>query len=97
MEFVSVVVLAFAAVLLLAGLFTAYFGTGKSRTVGIIMLVAGLAVGIVWAVLCSCSGIEVFEKVPLKDTVLRALANLAGVLIGALVAVAIFLVGVMKS
>lgn len=97
MEFVSVIVLAFAAILLLAGIFTAYFGTGKSRKVGIFMLVGALLVGGIWAYLCGYSSVDVFSNVPLLDTFLVALVNLVGIIIGGILAVAIFLFGVMKS
>ena len=97
MDFLTVAVIAFSIVIILAGLFTAYFGTGKSRSVGFAMLVVGLVVGVVWAYLCGYSDIDTFRKVAMWDVFLRALINLIGVLIGALIAVGIFLVAVMKS
>lgn len=97
MDFLTVAVIAFSIVIILAGLFTAYFGTGKSRSVGFAMLVVGLVVGVVWAYLCGYSDIEAFSKVAMWDLFLRALIYLIGILIGALVAVGIFLVAVMKS
>ena len=48
MNFVSILIIAFSVVMLLAGIFTAYFGTGKSRTVGLILLLIGVIVGGVW-------------------------------------------------
>ena len=97
MDFLTVAVIAFSIVIILAGLFTAYFGTGKSRSVGFAMLIVGLVVGIVWAYHCGYSDIDTFRKVAMWDVFLRALINLIGVLIGALIAVGIFLVAVMKS
>ena len=97
MDFLTVAVIAFSIVIILAGLFTAYFGTGKSRSVGFAMLIVGLVVGVVWAYLCGYSDIDTFRKVAMWDVFLRALVNLIGVLIGALIAVGIFLVAVMKS
>ena len=97
MDFLTVAIIAFSIVMILAGLFTAYFGTGKSRSVGLILLIVGLIVGGVWAYLCGYSDVETFKKIAMWDVFLRALVNLIGVLVGALVAVGIFLVAVMKS
>ena len=96
LDFITVIVLAFAIVMVLAGLFTAYFGNGKSRIAGVIMLIVGLIVGIVWSLLAG-SGDLVKLDVNVWEVFLDALINLIGILIGALVAVAIFLVAVLKS
>ncbi len=97
MDFLTVAVIAFAIFIVLAGLFTAYFGTGKSRTVGFIMLVVGLVVGGLWIFLCGYSSVDAFADVALWDVFLAALLNVIAVLIGALIAVGIFLIAVMKS
>ena len=60
MAFLTVVILAFALVMLLAGIFTAYFGTGKSRTIGFVLLLVGLVVGALWVYLAGYSDIEAF-------------------------------------
>lgn len=96
LNFVTVIVLAFAIVLFLAGIFTAYFGNGKSRKAGILMLICGIAIGVVWAVL-SGSGTNPPLNVNLLDVFLSALGTMIAVLIGAIVALAIFLIAVMKS
>lgn len=87
----------FALVLVIAGLFTAGFGSGRSRTVGIVLLVVGLAIGIIWAYLVGYSDISMFSDVAAWDVVYDALINIIAALIGALAAVGIFLVAVMKS
>ena len=94
MDFLSIVVLVFALFMLLAGVFTAYFGSGKSRTVGVILLVVGLLVGIIWAY---ASGWSDMIAVDLWDVVWNAFVNIIAALIGALVAVGIFLVAIMKT
>jgi len=97
-EFLSIIVIAFAIVMIIAGLFTAYFGSGKGRTIGLVMVVVGLIVGAVWIWLCNpSSNVGPFCEVQLWDVIRRALVDLIGIIIGALVAVGIFLVGVMKS
>ena len=92
-EFLTVLILVFALFMLLAGIFTAYFGSGKSRMIGVALLVIGLVVGIVWVFLGYGDTIEV----DLSTVVWNAfLYILAGVL-GALAAIGVFLVAIMKS
>jgi len=92
-EFLTVLILVFALFMLLAGIFTAYFGSGKSRMIGVALLVIGLVVGIVWVFLGYGDTIEI----DLSTVVWNAfLYILAGVL-GALAAIGVFLVAIMKS
>ena len=46
MQFLEILLLTLGLFMVLAGIFTAYFGSGKSRTIGVVLLVVGLAVGI---------------------------------------------------
>lgn len=96
MDFLTVILLAFAIVMVLAGIFTAYFGNGKSRIAGVLMLVVGLLVGGIWIFLCSGDN-PIIKDVNIWNVFWNALVQLIGILIGALVAVAIFLVAVLKS
>jgi len=97
MAFLTIVVFVFALVMVIAGAFTAYFGSGKSRTVGLVLLIVGLAIGVIWAYLVGWSDIALFADVPAWDVMRDAIINIIAALIGALVAVGIFLVAVMKS
>lgn len=97
MDFLTLVVFAFALVMLVAGIFSAYFGSGKSRAAGAAMAIIGLVLGIVWAYLVGNSGISPFTEVNAWDLIYTALISLLGILIGALIAVGIFLVVVLKS
>lgn len=97
MSFLTIAVFAFAFIMLLAGLFTAYFGTGKSRKMGIVLLLVGLIVGGVWAYLVGFSDIEMFKDIYALDLVIDSLVNLVAIIVGAIVAVGIFLVAVMKG
>ena len=45
-QFLEIFLLVFSLFMILAGVFTAYFGSGKSRTVGVGLLVAGIVVGL---------------------------------------------------
>lgn len=97
MSFLTIVVFVFALVLLVAGIFSAYFGSGKSRVAGVIMLLAGLIAGFVWAYLVGYSDIALFADVVAWDVMYNTIISMIGVLIGALVAIGIFLVVVLKS
>ncbi|NLX46780.1 MAG: hypothetical protein GXY70_01210 [Euryarchaeota archaeon] len=95
MEFLTVLLLTFSLVMILAGAFTAYFGSGKSRMIGVVLLVIGLIVGLVWGYLGyeDMAGIEV----DVSEVIWVALVNILAALIGALVAVGAFLLAIMKS
>ena len=94
MDFISILVLTFALFMVLAGVFTAYFGSGKSRTVGIALLVVGLVSGVLWVWLAGFGGTL---DVALWDVVWNAFLNILAAMIGALIAVGIFLIAIMKT
>jgi len=93
-DFLTVLLLTFALFMVLAGAFTAYFGSGKSRTIGIVLLVVGLIVGIVWVYL---TGFTDMIDVWLGDVVWAAFLNIIAAVIGALIAIGVFLLAIMKS
>ncbi|MCQ2085573.1 MAG: hypothetical protein MJZ21_05455 [archaeon] len=97
LDFVSVAILIFAVFMVLLGLFAAYFGKGKNRIYGLTILVVGLIVGIVYGYLVYDGPIEAIKNVAAWDLIYQAIVNLLAVGIGAIVAVAIFLVAVLKS
>ena len=97
MSFLTLIVFAFALIMLLAGVFAAFFGSGRSRMCGGIMAVVGLAVGLIWAYLVGFSDISPFCEVEAWTVVCNAIIDILGVLIGALIAAGIFLVVVLKA
>ncbi len=90
-EFGAILLLVFGLFLILAGIFTAYFGSGKSRTIGVVLLVVGIVVGVLTAYWyhSSTSG--------LTSLIEESLLVIVAAVIGALAAIAIFLVAIMKS
>ena len=98
LDFLTVIILAFAIFMVITGLFTAWFGNGKSRIAGFAMLVAGVIVGAIWIVLSGSGSImdPVFD-VDVWNVFLNALVDVIGVMIGALIAIGIFLLAVLKS
>src|SRR5207244_5105591 len=49
LTFLTILFLTFSLFLVITGAFTAYFGSGKSRKIGVRLLVGGLIVGTLWA------------------------------------------------
>lgn len=95
LEFLTVVILVFALFMLLAGVFTAYFGSGKSRMIGVVLLVIGLIVGLAW-VMMGLDSVDLIDVNVGKVVWDAFLYILAGV-VGALAAIGIFLLAIMKS
>ena len=93
-NFLTILLLVFGLFLILAGIFTAYFGSGKSRAIGVALLVVGLVAGIgTWAAYHYSLGGGAGLGPLLWESFLVILAAV----IGALVAVGIVLVAIMKS
>ena len=95
MVFLTVMILVFALFMLLAGIFTAYFGSGKSRMIGVALLVIGLLVGIIWVVL-GMESVGVID-VDLSAVIWNAFLYIIAGVIGALIAIGAFLLAIMKS
>ena len=95
LEFLTVIILVFALFMLLAGVFTAYFGSGKSRMIGVILIVIGLVVGIVWVVM-GLDSVDVID-VNLSKVVWDAFLYILAGVIGAIAAIGVFLLAIMKS
>jgi len=97
LNFLTVLLMVFALVMILAGVFTAYFGSGKSRIIGVVLLVVGLVVGILWTFLCLGKADVNIIDVDLGAVIWDAFINIAAALIGILAAVGIFLLAIMKA
>jgi hypothetical protein len=95
-QFLTILLLVFGLFLILAGIFTAYFGSGKSRTIGVALLVVGLVVGILTAFLYH-DGTFGAGKNQLGALLWESFLIIVAAVIGALVAIGIFLVAIMKS
>ena len=95
LEFLTVIILVFALFMLLAGVFTAYFGSGKSRMIGVALLVIGLIVGIIWVVM-GLDSVDLID-VDLAKVIWDAFLYILAGVIGALAAIGVFLLAIMKS
>lgn len=99
-NFLSMLTLVFAIASIVAGIFTAYFGSGKSRAVGFILVIIGLIVfvlflwgaGLLTSFMGAPPGLLDFE-----GTVVSGIVSVIGAVIGALIALGIFLLAIMKA
>jgi len=92
--FVSMCMLVFAIGAIIAGIFTAYFGSGKSRAIGAVLLLIGIIVGVLfWNY---TDGIWTTGGWG-WDTVRLGIVSLIGSLVGGLIALGVFLAGIMKA
>ena len=98
-QFLSMLTLVFAIASIVAGIFTAYFGSGKSRAVGAILIIIGLFVGVIFlwgANLLSFMGAPV-ELLNFSGTIVNGIIAVIGAVVGALIALGIFLLAIMKA
>jgi hypothetical protein len=98
--FLSMLLLVFAVASVIAGIFTAYFGSGKSRIVGVILIIIGLIVGLLFlwgaGLLTSMIGAPP-QIMHFVGTVTNGIVAVIGAIIGALIALGIFLLAIMKA
>jgi uncharacterized membrane protein YedE/YeeE len=94
LTFLTILLLTFALFLVITGAFTAYFGSGKSRKIGVGLLIGGLIVGIVWGWV---SGPSTAVTVDLIGTIVQSIGVILAAIIGAAAAIGLFLLAIMKS
>ena len=103
--FLTIFIMTFALFLLVAGVFTAYFGSGKSRKIGGGLLAFGLILGLLWIILCTKFGSgllgmddPVISLTPsLLNIIIQAVVVILAAIIGALAAIGLFLAAIMKA
>ena len=101
-QFLSMLTLVFAIASIVAGIFTAYFGSGKSRAVGGGLIVIGLLVFIIFLyganLLENIMGIPEDESIlDFKGTIINGVVAILGAIVGAVIALGIFLLAIMKA
>jgi hypothetical protein len=98
--FLGMLMLVFALASIVAGIFTAYFGSGKSRAVGAILIIIGLIVFVIFlygaGILSSFMG-EPTGLLNLKGSIVNGVVAVVGAIVGALIALGIFLMAIMKA
>ncbi len=93
--FATILFLTFALFLLVTGAFTAYFGSGKSRKIGGGLLAGGLVVGFGWG--WAAGPGKMVQGVDLLGIVPQVILIILAAIIGAVAAIGVFLVAIMKS
>ncbi|UCH71917.1 MAG: hypothetical protein JSW62_05860 [Thermoplasmatales archaeon] len=95
----SMLMLVFGIASILAGIFTAYFGSGKSRAVGFVLIIIGLIVFIIFLWFAGLLGF--MGDAPIswagKGIIVNGIVAVIGAIIGALIALGIFLMAIMKA
>lgn len=99
-QFLSMLTLVFAVASIIAGIFTAYFGSGKSRAVGGVLIIIGLIVFVVF--LYGANLLSGFMGTPtglldFRDTIIQGIIAILGAIVGAAIALGIFLLAIMKA
>ena len=97
--FLSMLTLVFAIASIVAGFFTAYFGSGKSRVVGAILIVIGLLVFVIfmWGAGWLSSMIDRPTGILHFTQIANSIVAIIGAIVGALIALGIFLLAIMKA
>ena len=83
--FVSMLLIGIGVALLATGLFTSYFGAGKSQKIGLGLLVTGILAIIITYILTFEAGTGVttqFDDAVFMDALLSGISALAGMIIG---------------
>jgi len=87
--------LVFSIASILAGAFTAYFGSGKSRAIGGVLIAIG---AIVFVLFLGWAGVlSIGVKPMFSGVVINGVLAVIGAVIGGLIALGIFLVAIMKA
>ncbi|KAA0009164.1 MAG: hypothetical protein FE042_00030 [Thermoplasmata archaeon] len=92
--FLSMLMLIFAVGTFLAGVFTAYFGTGRSRAVGALLVLIGIIVGYLYIDFTWLHYIGAFFTSRMFSV---GIISIVGGLVGALISLGIFLAAIMKA
>lgn len=98
--FLSMFTVVFAIAIILAGIFTSYFGSGKSKVVGGILIVIGLLVFIIF--LYGANLLSGFLGTPegilnFQGAIVQGVISIVGALIGTGIALGIFILAIMKA
>lgn len=97
LTFITILLLTFSLFLVITGAFTAYFGSGKSRRIGGGLLGGGLVLGLVWGWLSSGLANIIPLRTGLFTVIVESIVVIAAAAIGAILAVGLFLLAIMKS
>ena len=95
--FSGVLVLAFGLTILFAGFFTSYFGAGKSRKIGLGLVLVGLLTIFAWTTVTFDVNIFGQSQAWTADQMLSGVAALVAGGLGTIVGLALFLIAIMRA
>jgi hypothetical protein len=95
--FLAVLLIVFAIALLLAGAFTAYFGSGRSRAIGGGLIGGGVAIGLIVFVMFWYDILFPHNMLLLDNVIIPGLIFIVSAALGALAAVGLFIFAIMKA
>jgi hypothetical protein len=96
--FLSMLMLVFSITSVIAGIFIAYFGSGKSKTLGALLIFLGLIVFMffIWG-----TGTIKFGSLPdfmnFSEVIINSIIAVIGAVIGALIVLGVFLLTILKT
>ncbi|HEX2021237.1 MAG TPA: hypothetical protein VHH36_00875 [Candidatus Thermoplasmatota archaeon] len=93
----GVLVLSFGLTVLLSGFFTSYFGAGKSRKIGLGLILIGLLVLFFWTTITFDVNIFGGASAWTADEMLTGIAAVVAGGVGTMVALVLFLVAIMRA
>lgn len=97
MVFVIVLLLSLGLFLIIAGAFTSYFGSGKSRKVGVGLLILGIVIGLL-VFLFDYQGYLLDPGSGLfANIIIPSIVVILSFVVGAVIAIGLFLLAIMKS
>jgi len=96
--FVGILLFSFGLFTFLAGLFTAYFGAGKSRAIGFVLTILGALAMLLFAALTW----PLVSVVPTylggnEHAIVVSLVGVVASAVGAIIALIVFLISIMKA
>jgi len=95
--FILIFLMIFGLGLLIAGIFTVYFGSGKSRGIGAGLLVGGIVIALLVFFMAYKDLIYPVDIDLWEDIVFPGLVFLSAAIVGLLAAIGMFLLAIMKS
>ena len=90
--FLGVMLLTLGLVLLIVGILTTYFGAGKSRKIGVGLLVGGIVIACGYGYYAYNGSIELIDSI-----IMPTLFYVVAVIIGLAIGIGLFLLAIMKS
>ncbi len=94
-QFVAVILALIAISLVILGIMTAYFGSGKSRVVGVVLFVVGLVVGLI-TIFTGRTFLHLSGGI-FNDLIVPTFFFIAASIIGVAIGLLIFLGAIMKT